>query len=94
MTSNDSRPSTCGAGNVEGHEAEQKHRAALAWTRRADALVGAPKRTADVMVVEYMDGNDADSLWGVLCVLQGRPNSEDGMAMLRQGVVTRVEGRH
>ena len=31
---------------------------------------------------------------GVLCVLEGRSNSKDEMSMIRQWVVTRVEGRH
>ena len=41
-----------------------------------------------------MYGKDIDSLWGVLCVLEGRPNGKEELAMIRQGVVTRVESRH
>ena len=66
VTSNDSRPSTCGAGSVEGDEAEQKRRAAWLWKRGEDILEGARERTGDMVVVEEMEGRETDSLWGVL----------------------------
>ena len=46
------------------------------------------------MVVEYMGRRDVDSLWGVFCALEGRLNGKEELAMIRQGLVTRVESRH
>ena len=84
----------CCSGSVEGDEEEQKRRVPWAWNRREDALEGAPERTRDKMVVDYMEGKDTDSLWRVLCVLEGRPISEEEMATLQQGVIMGVEGKH
>ena len=41
-----------------------------------------------------MDGKDVDSLWDVLCALGGRPNAEEALKKITQGVATRVESRH
>ena len=60
MTSNNSRPPTCGAQSVEGDKAEQKQRVAWAWKRREDALKGGRKSMGDRMVVEYIEGEDTD----------------------------------
>ena len=48
----------------------------------------------DGVVVEHMDRKDVDYLWAVLCALEGRPNSEEELVMIRRGVVTRLESRH
>ena len=44
------------------------------------------------MVVKEVEGDGADSLWRELCVLEGKPGSEEEVAMLRKGVVARTEG--
>ena len=59
VTSNYSRPTTCGAGIVE---AEQKRRAAREWKRREDIFEGARKHTGDMMVTEDKEWNDTNSL--------------------------------
>ena len=41
-----------------------------------------------------MYGQDVNTLWEVLRALQGRPNSEEEVQRIRQGVATRVESRH
>ena len=97
VASEDSRPFTCGVGSVwsaEGNNLEQQHKAVWAWRRREDALGGPRERTEDGVVVEHMDRKDVNSLWAVLCALQGRPNGEDQLKMIRQGVATRLESRH
>ena len=33
-------------------------------------------------------------MWEVLCALEGRPNTEEEVQRIRQGVATRVESRH
>ena len=55
---------------------------------------GHEKRRGTPVVVEKMDGKDVDSLWGVFCALEGRPNSKQQSTIIGQGVVTRVESRH
>ena len=40
-----------------------------------------------------MYGKDVDSLWGVLCALEGRPSSEEELQKKGQGVATSVESR-
>ena len=68
MTSNDSKPSTCGAGIVgsaERNEEEQQCKAAWAWKRREDALEGAREPTWDGVVVEHIDEKDVETLWAV-----------------------------
>ena len=93
----ESRPSTCGAGSVgstegkKGNEAEQQRKAAWAWKRREEALEGAREKTGDAV---HMYGRDVNSMWEVLCALEGRPNSEAELQKTRQGVATRVESRH
>ena len=47
-----------------------------------------------MVLVEEMEGNKTYSLWGVLCVLERRPSSEDEIAMLRRGVIVEVNGKH
>ena len=44
--------------------------------------------------IEHMYGKDVNSLWEVLCALEGRLNSEEELHKIRQGVATRVESRH
>ena len=81
VTSSDSRPLTCGAGsvgNTQGNELEQQPKATWAWKRQGDALEGARDRTGDGVLVEHMYGKDVNSLWAVLCALEGRPSSEEG----------------
>ena len=46
------------------------------------------------MLVEHMYGKDVNTLWEVLCALEARPNSEEEVQRIRQGVATRVESRH
>ena len=46
------------------------------------------------MLIEHMYGKDVNSMWEVLCALEGRPNSEEELQKIRQGVATRVESRH
>ena len=96
-TTSDSQPSTCGAesvGSTEGNEMEQQRKAAWAWGRREEALEGAPERTGDGVLVEHKYGKDVNSMWEVLCALEGRPSSEEEFQKMRQGVATRVESRH
>ena len=97
VASGGSRPSTCGAGSVgstEGNEVEQQRKAAWAWKRREEALEGAGEKTGDGVLIEQMYGKDVNTLWGVLCALEGRLNSEEEVQRIRQGVATRVERRH
>ena len=97
VASGESRPSTCGAGSVgstAGNEEEQQHQAAWAWKRREGALEGARERAEDGVLVEHMHMKDVNTLWEVLCALEGRPNSEEEVQRIRQGVATRVESRH
>ena len=46
------------------------------------------------MLIEHMYGKDVNTLWEVLCALEGRPNSEEEVQRIRQGVATRTESRH
>ena len=46
------------------------------------------------MLIEHMYGKDVNTLCKVLCALEGRPNSEEEVQRIRQGVATRVESRH
>ena len=97
VASGESRPSTCGAGSVgstEGNEVEQQRKAAWAWKRREEALEGAREKTGDGVLIEHMYEKDVNSLWEVLCALEGRPNSEEELQRIRQGVATRLESRH
>ena len=97
VASSESRPSTCGVGSVErteGNEVEQQRKAASAWKRPEEALEGAREKTGDGVLVEHMYGKDVNSMWEVLCALEGRPNSEEELQKIRQGVATRVESRH
>ena len=78
VASNNSRPSTCGVGSVGGAESndvEQQRKAAWGWQRREDTLEGAGERAGNAVVLEHMDEKDVDSLWAVLCVLEGKSNS-------------------
>ena len=97
VASGESRPSTCGAGSVgstAGNEVEQQRKAAWAWKRREGALEGAREKTGEGVLVEHMYGKDVNTLWEVLCALEGRPNTEEEVQRIRQGVATRVESRH
>ena len=97
MASSKSRPSTCvvgSVGSVEGNEVEEQRKAAWAWKRREEASEGAREKTGDGLLKEHMYGNDFNSMWEVLCLLEGRPNSEEELQKIRQGVPTRVESRH
>ena len=68
---------------------EQQRKAGWSWKRREDALEGAREQTGDGVVMEHMDGKDVESLWAVLCALEGRPNSEEELTTTRQGVATK-----
>ena len=57
-------------------------------------MEGAREKTGDGVLIEHMYGKDVNTLWEVLCALEGRPNSEEGVQRIRQGVATRVESRH
>ena len=46
------------------------------------------------MLIEHMYGKHVNILWEVLCALEGRPNSEEEVQRIRQGLATRVESRH
>ena len=97
VASGESRPSTCGTGSVgstAGNEEEQQRKAAWAWRRREGALEGARERAEEEVLVEHMYGKDVNTLWEVLYALEGRPNSEEEVQRIRQGVATRVESRH
>ena len=97
VASGESWPSTCGAGSVgstEGNEVEQQCKAAWAWKRREEALEGAREKTGDGVVKEHMYRRDVNTLWEVLCALEGRLNNEEEVQRIRQGVATRVESRH
>ena len=97
VASGESRPSMCGAGSVgstEGNEVERQRKAAWAWKRREGALEGARGKTGEGVLIEHMYGRDINTLWEVLCALEGRPNSEEEVQRIRQGVATRVESRH
>ena len=97
MASGESLPSMCGAGSVrstEGNEVEQQRKAAWAWKRREEALEGAREKTGEGVLIEHMYVKDVSTLWEVLCALQCRPNSEEEVQQIRQGVATRVESRH
>ena len=86
VTSGDSRPSTCCAGSVgstEGNGSEQQRKAAWAWKRREDALEGARERTGDGGLGAHMYVKDLDSLWAVLCALEGRPSGEEELQKIR-----------
>ena len=96
MASSESRPLGCGAGSVgstEGNEFEQQRKAAWTWRRREEALEGASEKARDGVLVEHMYVKDANSMLEVLCALEGRPNSEEELQKIRQGVTTRVESR-
>ena len=63
VTSNDSRPSTCGAGCVgsaEGNDVEQQRMAVLAWKRREDAVEGAQERTGHGVLVDATAKNSGE----------------------------------
>ena len=97
MASSESRPSTCGAGSegsTEGNEVEPQRQAAWTWKRREEALEGARGKTGNGVLIEYMYRKDVNSLWEVFCALEGRPNGEEELQKIRQGVATRVETRH
>ena len=97
MASGESRPSTCGAGDsgsTAENEEEQQRKAACAWKRREGALEGARERADDGVLVEHMYWKDVNTLWEVLCALEGRPNSEKKVQRIRQGVATRAESRN
>ena len=97
VASSKSRPSTCvvgSVGSVEGNEVEEQRKAAWAWKRREEASEGAREKTGDGLLKEHMYGKDFNSMWEVLCLLEGRPNSEEELQKIRQGVPTRVESRH
>ena len=97
VASGESRPSTCRMGSVgsaAGNKEEQQRKAAWAWKRREGALEGARERAEEGVLVEHMYGKDVNTLWEVLCALEARPNSEEEVQRIRQGVATRVEGRH
>ena len=97
VASGESGLSTCSAGSVgstEGNEVEQQRKAAWAWKRREEALEGAREKTEDDVLMEHMYGKDVNTLCEVLCALEGRPNSEEEVQRIRQGVATRVESMH
>ena len=97
VASGDSRPSTCGAGSVgstAGNKEEQQRKAAWAWKRREGALEGARERAEEGVLVKHMYGKDVNTFWEVLCALEGRPNSEEEVQQIRQGVATRLASRH
>ena len=97
VASGESRPSTCGAGSVGGtggNEVEQQRKAAWAWKTREEALAGAREKTGDGVPIEHMYRKDVNTLWEVLCALEGRPNSEEKVQRIRQGGATRMESRH
>ena len=97
VASGESRPSMCGAGSVgstEGNEVEQQKKAAWAWKRREEASEGAREKTGDGVLIEHMYGKDVNTLWEVFCALEGRPNSEEEVQRIRQGVATRVDSGH
>ena len=97
VASGRSRLSTCGAGSVgstEGNGVEQQRKAAWAWKRREEALEGAREKTGDGVLIEHIYGKDVNTLWEVSCALEGRPNSEEEVQRIRQGVATRAENRH
>ena len=57
-------------------------------------MEGARERAEEGVLVEHMYGKDVNTLSEVLCALEGRPNSEEEVQRIRQGVATRVESRH
>ena len=97
VASGESRPLTCRTGSVgsaAGNEEEQQPKAAWAWKRPEGALEGARERAEEGVLVEHMYGKDVNTLWEVFCALEGRPDSEEEVQRIRQGVATRVESRH
>ena len=97
VASGESRPSTCGAGSLggtEGNKVEQQRKAAWAWKRQEGALEGAREKTGEGVLVEHMYEKDVNTLWEVLCALEGRSNAEGEVQRIRQRVATRVESRH
>ena len=73
---------------------EQQRKAAWAWKRREETLERVREKARDGLPVEHMYGKDVKSMWEVLCALEGRPNSEEELQKIRQGVATRVESGH
>ena len=69
-------------------------KAAWAWKRREGALEGAREITGNWLLIEHMYGKDVNTLWEVLCALEGKRNSEEEVQQIRQGVATRVGSRH
>ena len=69
-----------------------QRRAVWVWARREGTITtGAGERTGDNLVAEEVEGEGDSSLWRVLCVLEGRPSSEEEVAVLRKVVVMRVD---
>ena len=97
VASGERRLLTCGAGHVgstEGKEVEQQRKAAWASKRREEAMEGVREKTGDGVLIKHMYRKDVNTLWEVLCALEGRPNSEEEVQRIRQGVAARVESRH
>ena len=97
VASGESRLSTCGTGSkgsTAGNKEEQQRKAAWAWKRREVASEGARERAEEGVLGEHMYGKDVNTLWEVLSALEGRPNSEEAVQRMRQGVATRVESKH
>ena len=57
-------------------------------------MEGAREKTGDGVLVEHMNWKDVNSMWEVLCALEGRPSIEEELQKIRQGSATRVESRH
>ena len=52
------------------------------------------EKTGDGVLIEHMYGRSVNTFWEVLCARDCRPNSEEEVQRIRQGVATRVESRH
>ena len=57
-------------------------------------MEGARERAEEGVLLEHMYEKDVNTLWEVLCALEGRPNSEEEVQLIGQGPATRVESRH
>ena len=58
------------------------------------ASEGAIEKTGEGVLIEHVYRKDVNTLWELLCALEGRLNSEEEVQRIRQGVATRVESRH
>ena len=81
--------------SAEGQEVgeSQQRKTACAWAQRDQALKGARERIGAGVVAQSTEGDEMDSLWRVMNLIEGGQDNQEGVKKVRDRVFATVEER-